>query len=384
MDGKIIDSKTTILVVHKKPVISSPKTINCLFFGASLMSDGVICGEALRRINGNTSSGKPDPLNIANLTLKSFGHNANYVNNYKVNHEAYGGWTWKNFLTNNNVSRVNGIIVTLSSPHGYEINTVQKSIWTDNNGLKWELEELPSSTTIKFNRHENTKPQNEITLPTSMTSESLSLSITISKSEWEPGNPFWNPDTNEVDFNYHANKYGAEGGYQIAYCITTYNQAGVPFPGTEDWNKDISDYAKRNIEENIKPLLRILHKQMPNCKMIIPSIALPSDMGGIATSYTTNTFYGCSLKMKAYAFEYSRCLEELCLEDEFKDWVIFNDDKAQFDVDYSYPTGTRKANARATTEEDIQTNAIHPTKEGKELIADSLFRGIIKILNSDI
>ena len=79
-----------------------------------------------------------------------------------------GGWAWNSFMAAEGTkSTVNGIFVTLSSNHGYNLNTVQKSIWTGNNGKLWELENLESNTKIKFNRGAgNNAAQASTALPT--------------------------------------------------------------------------------------------------------------------------------------------------------------------------------------------------------------------------
>lgn len=205
LNGKYLTQKQTKLNIHKVPTFNSATTKNLCVFGDSLTSSGTWAAEGIRRLVGTSDSGFSGPasLKVANLTLNTYGHKTNTINTQVIKHEGYGGWTWKSFITNygSTDSTTNGLIVTLNTNHSYEIDTVQKSIWTDNNGLKWELEDLPADNKIKFNRGEgNDKAANTITLPTSMTCTSPSLSITITSSEWESGNPFWNDNTSKVDF----------------------------------------------------------------------------------------------------------------------------------------------------------------------------------------
>jgi hypothetical protein len=53
----------------------------------------------------------------------------------------------------------------------------------------------------------------------------LSLSITPTSVVWETTNPFYNEATQELDFNAHAEKYGA-GPADIVACLLTWNGAG--------------------------------------------------------------------------------------------------------------------------------------------------------------
>ena len=187
LDGSMISTGKTKIIVHPIPVFDAPTTKNILMFGDSLTSSGCWCSEGVRRLVGTNDEGASGPasLRIANLTINSIGNKTNTNNFYTIHHEGYGGWTWNSFLSPANTgSTVNGIIVTLAAPHGYEIDNVQKSIWVDNNGKNWELEDLPSDTTIKFNRGSgNNQEQSQTSLPTSMTCSSPSLNITVQSAE---------------------------------------------------------------------------------------------------------------------------------------------------------------------------------------------------------
>jgi hypothetical protein len=43
-----------------------------------------------------------------------------------------------------------------------------------------------------------------------------------------------------------------------------------------------------------------------------------------------------------------------------------------FDTDYGYPKAEKNVNTRMTLKETIDTNGIHPVKEGSYLIADAI------------
>jgi hypothetical protein len=160
-------------------------------------------------------------------SIVTYGSKNNLHNNFRIYHEGYGRWQWSSFLNpeRGSDSTINGIIVTLETEHNYDLNTVQKSIWTDNNGLLWELEDFPSDMQIKFNRgNGNNATQAETTTPITLTSAALGLSITPTKIVWETTNPFYDEATESLDFIAHANKYGADTA-DIVSCLLTWNGA---------------------------------------------------------------------------------------------------------------------------------------------------------------
>ena len=385
LDGTIISSANTKIEVVDKNISSDfQKEYNMLCFGDSLTSGGYWCGEGLRRIFGDNNSILPAPTKPTNIMVNTYGKKSATINEYKVKHEGYGGWTWNSFLSSSQESSTtNGIIVTLSSPHGYEINTVQKSLWVDNNNKNWELEDLPSTTTIKFNRGVgNNGAQSSTLLPTSLICDSLNLTITPQSVVWESGNPFYNEETDSIDFINHAKECGVvtEIGPDIVAVLLTWNGGGgMNSANTENGKFDFAN--KNNVQiNNAKKLLRILHTQCPQAHVFVMGIQINSITGGCGANYGATGSYSDAWSTLVYAFEYNKALMSLCQEPEFSTYCEYLDTKAEFDTEYNMPYIEKNVNTRTTIKEKLGTNGVHPSIDGYYQIGDTLYRALMAFL----
>ena len=382
LDGSVISTGTTKIVVHPKLTNdTTPSNLNILFFGDSLTGAGMWCSEGLRRIYGTDAAVLPAPDGVTN-TVTSYGGKKNTNNGYQVYHEGHSGWMWSNFIaTSSSSSTTSQMVVVFSSPHGYALDDIRKSSWTDNNGLVWELEEFPSDTSIKFNRGTgNTGVQSSITLPTSLSCEVLSLTINnFAEVNWSSTNPFYNEITGELDLAYHAEKHGNPGA-DIVACLLTWNGAG---PSATFNNTDkISNHMA-----NATTLLRQIHNDLPNAKVICMGIQISDLNGGCGSAYGATDGYSDTYATAFYAFDYNKALEELCSTDEFKSYCYYVDTKGQFDSRYNMPANYKAVNTRNTgIRELVGTNGVHAYNgydtqgEGYYQIGDALYRALTKVI----
>lgn len=382
LDGTVISTGSTKIVVHPKLTNeTTPSNLNVLFFGDSLTSAGMWCSEGLRRIYGTDSNVSPAPDGVTN-TVTSYGGKKNTNNGFQVRHEGYSGWMWSNFITtSSDTSTSSQMVVVFDAPHGYDLDTVRKSSWTDNNGLEWELEEFPSDNSIKFNRGEgNTGAQNTITLPTSLTCTVLSLSITqFNEINWSSTNPFYNEITGELDFAHHAEKHN-NAGADIVSCLLTWNGASPSgtFNNTSSVNKHM---------DNAATLLRQIHNDLPNAKVICMGIQISDLNGGCGSAYGATGGYSDTYATAFYAFDYNKALEELCTNDEFKSYCYYVDTKGQFDSRYNMPANYKAVNTRNTgIKELVGANGVHAYNgydtqgAGYYQIGDALYRALTKVI----
>ena len=379
LDGSIISTGETTIRVNALPTYSAATTINMLCFGDSLTVGGQWPCEATRRLVGTTTSGYTGPAScqIANLSINTFGKKVSKVNSWTAHHEGYGGWTWQSFLAATDVwSTTNGIIVTCTASHGYNINTVQKSVWVDNNGYNWELEDFPADNKIKFNRGSgNTAAQKDMTLPTSLTCAALSLTQTGVTATWESGNPFYNDSTSSVDFAWYQQKYGVSKTDVVA-CLLTWNAGG----GTSDGSFEFTQSIKEHMN-NATTLLRKIHEGMPDAKIIVMGLQINSLNGGCGANYGANGGYADMWSTAMYAFAYDEALEQLVSNTEFGAYCYYVDTKGQFDTVNNMPSTSAAVNTRSTKTETLGTNGVHPDISGYYQIADGCFRALVKVLN---
>lgn len=376
LDGTIISEGSTKIVVHPKLTESTtPENLKVLCFGDSLTAGGQWCGEGLRRIYGSSSSYTPAvDGSVGSHTVTTYGANKATIQGFQVYHEGYGGWTWQSFLSSGTNSTTNGILVTLAAAHGYEINTVQKSVWTDNNGLLWELEDLPSTTTIKFNRGTgNNANWTSMTLPTSLTCSALDLSITPSKVAWESNNPFYDEATDSISFAAHAAEYGIDKPDVIAGLLT-WNGGGGELDF--DYESKINTHIK-----NATTLLRNIHNDFPDAKIVVLGIQISSVTGGTGQNYGANGGYADTIGTAFYAFDYDKALEELLTNSEFGQYCYYVDTKGQFDTYYNMPNTQTAVNSRNSNYKEIRgTNGVHPSTEGYYQIGDAFYRALTKVV----
>ena len=377
LDGSVISSGTTKINVHAKLTNeTTPSNLRVLIFGDSLTDGAKWQIEGLRRIYGTDTSIKPTSLGITN-TLTTYGNKTHTKNSFTVNHEGYGGWTWNSFLNpeRGSDSTINAIIVNLSEPHGYAIDDVQKTIWTDNNGKLWELEDFPSETQLKFNRGTgNNAAQKDTPSPTTMTCSTLSLTINPSSVVWETTNPFYNEATESLDFRAHAAQYGVDEA-DIVACLLTWNGGG----GTIDFNQ--TDKISKHMN-NASQLLRAIHEDFPNAKIIVMGIQISSTTGGSGYTYGSDGGYADMWSTAFYAFDYDKALENLVTEDpELAEYCYYVDTKGQFDTPYCMPYTHVAVNTRVSEITELRgTNGVHPSDAGYCQIGDAFYRALTKVI----
>lgn len=376
--GEIVSQGQTTIEVLAVPTYSEATTYNMLGFGDSLTSSGAWFGEGMRRLVGTDSSAVgPASLQVPNLTLSSYGKKRNTVNTLVTYHEGYGGWTWGSFLaTTGGGSTVNGIFVTLNHTVTWDLNTVQHSVWVDQNSKNWVLEDIDGAK-IKFDRGSgNNAAQSNTQLPTSLHCSALSLDITqteISNATWESGNPFYDDDTGRVNFVAHAQELG-HAPADIVSCLLTWNGGG----GELDFNYQGKITAHMS---NATTLLRDIHSDLPNAKIICVGIQLPSITGGAGANYDANGGYADQNATYYYAYDYNKALENLVTNEEFGSYCYYVDTKGQFDTKYLMPYDTVAVNTRSTVTEMRGTNGVHPSTNGYYAIGDAYFRTLVKVLN---
>ena len=383
--GKVISKGSTTIIVTAKPSFSSPTKYNMLGFGDSLTSSGTWFGEGMRRLVGTATEGVSGPASwkIPNLTLDSYGKKHNTVNTHVTYHEGYGGWTWGSFLTaNNSGSTVNGIFVNLTTATEWDLNTVQHSVWVDQNNKNWKLEDFSNNNMrIKFDRGSgNTASQTDTPLPTQLTCSTLGLSLTasdITSVTWESGNPFYDNDTERVNFLAHASELGHEPA-DIVSVLLTWNGGGADWSETNGWTHQ----GKINTHiNNATTLLRKIHDDLPNAKIIVMGIQLSSITGGNGANYGANGSYSDTYGTNYYAFDYDQALENLVTNEEFGQYCYYGDTKAQFDTADLMPTTSVAKNTRSSNTELRGTNGVHPSTAGYYAIGDAFFRCLCKVLN---
>ena len=345
--GNVIESKETTLVVNDVVKVEH-KNILCI--GDSITTNGVWPYIGYSKYN------------------EIYHNELNFVGKMKkedVGYEGYGGWQWKTFCDEYNKSQTSSVWVTCKHNKTQED---QHSIYKSNDD-EWILETILEDK-LKFKRgNGNNKVNPEIASKLVHVAHGSHFEdIEVLSYDYSEGNPFFNPDTKEVDFKYYKeiNKFE-----DIDYCfiMLTWNGQYMPY------NTDFSVHEKYS-----KIIIDKIHEAFPKCKIGIMGIQLPCPNGGVTACYGASGYYHDWYGETITAFNYDEFLEEMCNREEYKDYLLYFDTKAQFDSEYNYYTKDMPVNNRSNITERIGVNGLHPSSDGYLQLGDAFYRFLIEML----
>lgn len=363
-DGKEIESKTTTLIVNKpkKPT----KKLNVLCIGDSLTYSGDWPYEGYRRFCEESTDGFTlgfkDSLNLFGKCKKTVIKENEKVT---IGYEGYGGWQWKTFCSDMENSPTSSVWIKCKHNKTEED---QHSVWV-NNGYEWILETIEKDR-LKFKRGENNKLASVVIDKTfyplkNVIHEEL---IEVEEAKFDEGNPFWNKEKNDIDFQ----NYIKINNFQVPdliFILLTWNGQYIPY------NNDFSVLHKPYVEK----ILTSLHQSFPSAKIVCMGIQIVCPNGGITSTYGADGYYNDWYGDAVTAFNYNKWLEELLLTDKYKDYCLYSDVKAQFDSEYNMPYKMVKVNNRSNIEERVGTNGIHPSINGYLQIGDVFYRMLVHV-----
>lgn len=134
-----------------------------------------------------------------------------------------------------------------------------------------------------------------------------------------------------------------------------------------------------SILNNAKELISNIHNAYPQCKVLLGSVLLPSQNGGLGANYPANEVSGIygerGFNLKVHKL--NQAYDSLAHSEEFSSYTYFIDNNAQFDCLHAYPTQEIPAGNYVEGIETIGTNGVHPTDVGYAQIAAGIFRAIV-------
>lgn len=169
-------------------------------------------------------------------------------------------------------------------------------------------------------------------------------------------NPFWNPDTSQIDFANYMTTLGLSGQV-IDYCIILLG-----------WNE--TTLSETDFKSNVENFCTNLRSVYPNCKILFVGLQIPS-LDGLGANY------GTSWKWK------DKCDFVHNLDKWYQDIVESMDNAktiqlcSQFDTEHNMPTEPRQVNRRNPAQKNYGTNGVHPNEYGYLQIADAVYRGFV-------
>ena len=355
LETKIVATKTSKLITVAAP--SSPSSLtNVLCVGDSTIGNGQWPKEIARRLYG--TSGSPESLNISNIKL--VGRLTGQFQGADFGWEGTGGWTWNTYITQ-------GVKATR-----FQVSGVTRlnagDTYTAENGHKYLLAEINVTEGIGnircMDNWDNTVDEDPaesgILTKVSGTGDET---ITYSSYDIESYSPFYNNETQQIDFQPYADMY-CDG--HIDWIVVSLGINSII-----GYTVDIDTID--NTVNQAKEFIRKYHEQFPTGKVGLCFIQIASQNGGFGYNYgASKTAWSKMYERKVFAL--NAVYQSLANEDEFKDYVCIVDCCSQLDADNIYPVASHPVNTRSTNKEEIGTNAVHFTQIGANQVADAIYR----------
>lgn len=356
--NKVLLGKGETLLCVAEPKAPT-KPLNVLCIGDSLTAGGIWPEEVLRRLTA--TDGEPKGLGFSDI---------NFIGTCKkgdAGYEGYGGWRWESYFP----TSVNAMWV-VSKINDKTIED-QHSLWKDENGNIWQLETIADDY-LKFNRYlEHDAPRPESGVLVHYKNAKNTSPITIDSSSTEKKSPFYDEETNKISFSTYCKRNGFSGIDAVYIFLGANGRIEAYMAGLTN-----EEHCK-NLAENGKNFVRLIHEEYPNAKINIMGLFVPSVNGGMGASYGAQLPYCDYYDFVRFVMELNKAYEEWTLLPEFRDYTEFVNTSGQFDSDNNMPNTEKSVNTRNKKTEIIGTNGVHPLPEGYLQIADAVFRNLVHL-----
>lgn len=365
VDGSVIDERIVSLIT----VNASNTSKNVLNIGDSTMANGEIPIELSRRIKGtNGVATAPTALALSNINVVGRIKNGDRT----VGWEGTGGWSYANYtsqgsravrfqVTNAQSITVKDLIrISATNSYGYyqfEVTEVNVTNGTGNIRAVFSYTTPYSSNFL-----------NEVSASGNLTNtNNLVVDSYLSFTE-EFYQPFWNTTTNQFDIKTYVNDYCGNKVDYIFILLGINSLYGTkPFASVD------------SVLDSCKNLLRKIHADLPNTKILLSTNNLVSQNGGLGFNYNAQTYFGQYdvEVINHLIFAMNKAYYTLETDTEFMQYVEVINTHAQFDADNAFPITTKNVNTRSGETESVGTNGVHPTNNGYWQIADAEFRALL-------
>lgn len=183
-------------------------------------------------------------------------------------------------------------------------------------------------------------------------------------------NHLWNPNTNDIDFNYFMQKYGNGETINYAVALIGWNDYDMR---TTTW-KDYETEGISAIERKARKFITRLHEQYPNCHVLLV---------GYHVSTTQERNMHPNLPYEArnkFVWELNDLYKSF--EDEFS-FVHFIHTASQFDSYNNMRKNETKPNIYATNKVEMVTDDVHPAPEGYYQYGDAELRCLMYLMQNE-
>lgn len=365
VDGSVIDERIVSLIT----VNASNTSKNVLNIGDSTMAHGQIPIELSRRIKGTSGAATaPAALALSNINVVGRIKNGDKT----VGWEGTGGWTYTNYTSQGSravrfqVANAQSITVKdlirigATNSYGYyqfEVTEVNVTNGTGNIRAVFSYTTPYSSNFL-----------NEVSASGNLTNANNSVVGSYLSFTEEFYQPFWNSTVNQFDIKTYVNDYCGNKVDYIFILLGINSLYGTkPFTSVD------------SVLDSCKNLLRKIHADLPNTKILLSTNNLVSQNGGLGFNYNAQTYFGQYDVdvINHLIFAMNKAYYTLETDTEFMQYVEIINTHAQFDADNAFPITTKNVNTRSGETESVGTNGVHPTNNGYWQIADAEFRALL-------
>lgn len=183
-------------------------------------------------------------------------------------------------------------------------------------------------------------------------------------------NHLWNPNTNDIDFNYFMKNYGNEESIDYAVVLLGWNDYDMR---NTTW-KDYKTEGISAIERKARKFITRLHEQYPNCHILLV---------GYHVSTTAERNMHPNLPYEArnkFVWELNDLYKSF--EDEFS-FVNFIHTASQFDSYNNMRKQNTKPNIYAVNTIEMVTDDVHPAPEGYYQYGDAELRCLMYLMQNE-
>ena len=370
--GRIKSSKKSYSVVDK-PTVDS---LNLLFIGDSFTDIGTYV--ATTRTNMNDD-----------------GIEVNLIGNMGTSdkrHEARSGGTW-DFVT---TRQERAIIVDVSGVTSLPTTGYPGTTYQDSNGFKWTVRGVVidgsgsgklilsnfkvdsnygdtsgGSSSSDTDEAANNIPTTGVLTKTSndstgTTTDSGDAQVNYNGVEKIYYNPFWNPSTDVLDFNYYINKWGYNTPDVVVFSIG-YNDVGANVYHTIASLADIIAKAKISVDA--------AHVAFPNAKIVLN--VNPMGYSGATTNEISE-----SKRASNQAMYYKALVKTFGELTSYGDYVVICPAYLFVDRELAYTSKSVEVGRRIKRTLTTVTDSTHCNSDGMNQIADALTAYIYYMLSN--
>lgn len=364
IDGSAIDERIVSLITVN--ALNTSK--NVLNIGDSTMANGEIPIELSRRIKGtNGVATAPTALALSNINVVGRIKNKDRT----VGWEGTGGWTYTNYTSQGSravrfqVANAQSITVkdliriSATNSYGYyQFEVTEVNVTNGTGNIRAVFSSTPYSSNFL----------NEVSANGNLTNANNSVVGSYLSFTEEFYQPFWNSTANQFDIKTYVNDYCGNKVDYIFILLGINSLYGTkPFTSVD------------SVLDSCKNLLRKIHVDLPNTKILLSTNNLISQNGGLGFNYNAQTYFGQYdvTVINHLIFAMNKAYYTLETDTEFRQYVEVINTHAQFDADNAFPITSKNVNTRSGETESIGINGVHPTNNGYWQIADAEFRALL-------